>query len=183
MNEKYIWKFLLDKVGNAYGVAGLMGNLYAESGLNPENLQGTFNKKLGMTDSEYTAAVNDGSYTNFIHDGAGYGLAQWTYWSRKQNLLNYAKEQNASIGDLDMQLGFLWKELQSYTGVMNTLKTAKSVREASDAVLLKYERPADQSESVQARRASYGQRYYDSYAKTVKSGGETEVAKKTGQVM
>ena len=45
---------------------------------------------------------------------------------------------------------FFFKE---YTSVWNTLTTAASVREASDVVLMKYERPADQSESVQVRRA------------------------------
>ena len=46
----------------------------------------------------------------------------------------------------------------------NTLTSATSVREASDVVLKKYERPANQSESVQVKRASYGQQYYDKYA-------------------
>lgn len=45
------------------------------------------------------------------------------------------------------------------------MKAAKSVREASDIVLTQYERPADQSESVKKKRASYGQKYYDRYAK------------------
>lgn len=36
------------------------------------------------------------------------------------------------------------------------LKGANKVRQASDAVLLWYERPADQSEAVQAKRAGYG---------------------------
>ena len=87
---------------NSYGAAGLMGNLFAESGLNSTNLQNSYEKKLGYTDSIYTMAVDNGSYTNFIKDKAGYGLAQWTYWSRKQNLYNFAKESNASIGDLNM---------------------------------------------------------------------------------
>ena len=56
---------------------------------------------------------------------------------------------------------FFFKE---YTSVWNTLTTAASVREASDVVLTKYERPADQSESVQVKRAGYGQQYYDKYA-------------------
>ena len=123
-----------------------MGNLYAESGLNPQNLQNTYEKKLGMTDASYTAAVDQGSYDNFVRDSAGYGLAQWTYWSRKQNLLNFAKERNASIGDLEMQLEFLWKELNGYKSVLNTLMSAKSVKEASDVVLTKYEKPKNQSE-------------------------------------
>lgn len=46
-NEKRIWEFLWEHIGNAFGVAGLMGNLYAKSALNPQNLQNTYEKKLG----------------------------------------------------------------------------------------------------------------------------------------
>lgn len=163
-NEKRIWGFLYERIGNAFGVAGLMGNLYAESGLRSNNLQNTYEKKLGMTDDGYTKAVDDGTYTNFVKDAAGYGLAQWTYWTRKQNLLAFAKEKGTSIGDLDMQLEFLWKELGSYKTVLKTLLAATSVREASDVVLLKYEKPKNQGDSVKMARAKYGQKYYDAYA-------------------
>ena len=178
MNEKKIWDYLLGKIGNPFGVAGLMGNLYAESGLRPDNLQNTYEKKLGMSDASYTAAVDNGSYSNFVKDSAGYGLAQWTYWSRKQNLLDFAKERGASIGDLDVQLDFLMKELAGYSSVLKTLRTATSVREASDTVLTKYERPADQSEAAQARRASYGQKYYDRYATATAPEASTEEGEK-----
>lgn len=164
-DEKTIWDFLMGKIGNAYGVAGLMGNLYAESALKSNNLQNGYETKLGYTDVSYTQAVDNGSYTNFVKDSAGYGLAQWTYWSRKQNLLNYAKGLGRSVGDLNTQLAFLCKELsESYSGVLNTLKSAKTVRAASDVVLTKFERPANQGESVQKKRAEYGQKYYDKYA-------------------
>lgn len=159
-----IWAFLTGKGLNAYAAAGLMGNLYAESGLNANNLQNSYSKKFNMSDAEYTAAVDNGSYTNFVHDKAGYGLAQWTYYSRKQALFDYAKAAAASIGDLNMQLAFLWQELQGYKSVMKVLKAATSVRAASDAVLTGYEKPADQSETVQKKRAEYGQKYYDKYA-------------------
>lgn len=173
-DEKVIWDFLMDKLGNAYGVAGLMGNLYAESALKPTNLQNSYEKKLGYSDDGYTAAVDNGSYTNFVRDSAGYGLAQWTYWSRKQNLLQYIQSKKMSIGNLTMQLEFLYKELsESYKSVLNTLKTAKSIRVASDAVLTKFERPANMGTSVQEKRASYGQKYYDKYASTVTVPTET----------
>lgn len=135
-----------------------MGNLYAESALKSTNLQGTYEKKLGYTDDSYTAAVDKGTYTNFIKDQAGYGLAQWTYWSRKERLYYYAKNTNRSIGDLYMQLEFLVKELKEnynktcYTPLLN----ATSVLEASNIMLLKFERPANQGTTVQAKRASYG---------------------------
>lgn len=162
--DKAIWDFFTGKGLNAYAVAGIMGNLYAESALRPTNLQNSYEKKLGHTDDSYTKAVDNGTYTNFVKDSAGYGLAQWTYWSRKQALLEYAQKAKKSIGDLAMQLEFMWTELQGYTSVMKTLKTATSIQAASDAILTGYERPADQGSSVKAKRASYGKQYYDKYA-------------------
>lgn len=163
--EEQIWNFLKGKGLNNYGIAGLMGNLYAESGLKATNLQNSYEKKLGMTDDSYTTAVDNGDYTNFVKDSAGYGLAQWTYWSRKQNLLDFVRSKGKSIGDLETQLEFLWKELsEGYTAVLSTLKSASSVRQASDAVLTQYERPADQSTTVQVKRAGYGETYYNKYA-------------------
>ena len=177
-NSSIIWNFLKAQGLNDFGIAGLMGNLYAESGLKPTNLQNTFEKKLGMSDDEYTKAVDDKTYTNFVKDSAGYGLAQWTYYSRKQKMLDFHAEKGKSIGDLNTQLEFLVQELTtSYkTSVWEVLKTAKSVLEASNAVLLKFERPADQSEAVQTKRASYGQEYYDAYAtKNNTEGGNVEM--------
>ena len=167
--EKTIWDALMGFIGNAYGAAGLMGNLYAESALNPKNLQNNGNKALGMTDDEFTAAMDVGAYGNFVNDGYGYGLAQWTYHSRKAALLAYVRERGVSVGDLAAQLGFLCKELEQYPSVLTALKTAASVRGASDVVLKQYERPADQGTVVQEKRASYGEKYFDKYA-----GAQTE---------
>lgn len=164
--EKAIWDFLKSKGFNDFATAGVMGNLFAESGLNPQNLQNTYNKKFGKTDAQYTAEVDNGSYTNFVHDSAGYGLAQWTYYSRKQGLLNAARAAGVSIGNMNMQLAYLWQELQGYKSVMATLKAAASVRAASDAVLTGFEKPADQSEAVQKKREEYGLTYYNKYAGT-----------------
>lgn len=160
---KTIWDYLKGKGLNDYAVAGIMGNLCAESALRSTNLQNVYEKRLGMDDATYTAAVDDGSYTNFVRDSAGYGLAQWTYWSRKEGLLKYAQSQKKSIGDLTMQLEFMWQELQGYKKTMQALSVAKSVREASDVMLLDYERPANQSEAVKVKRTNYGQGYYNKF--------------------
>jgi len=183
-NEEKIWNFLRSKGLNNYGVSGLMGNLLAESGLKPNNLQDTGNVKLGMTDDEYTRAVDNGAYTKeqFIHDGFGYSLPQWTWHKRKKNYYEYAKSKNKSIGDLETSLEYLYKELtEGYPSVLNTLKTATSVLEASNAVLLKFECPADQSISMQNKRASYGQSYYNKYAKNGNTESEKIVGVKTYQ--
>jgi uncharacterized protein YcbK (DUF882 family) len=75
IDAKVMWNFFKSKGLNDYGIAGLMGNLQAESGLKPTNLQNSYESKLGMNDAEYTAAVDAGTYTNFVKDSAGYGLA------------------------------------------------------------------------------------------------------------
>lgn len=178
-NEEKIWNYLKAQGLTDCGAAGLMGNLYAESGLIPTNLQNSYEKKLGYTDATYTEAVDSGAYSNFVRDSAGYGLAQWTYWSRKQALLDYAKAAGKSVGDLETQLGFLMQELAgSFKAVLNTLKSATTVKAASNAVLLQFERPADQSAAVQTKRAGYGQTYYDKYAAKDAEKEETTVATK-----
>ena len=58
--------------------------------------------------------------------------------------------------------------------MLNKLLSAKSVFEASNAVLFDFERPADQSEQVQQKRASFGQDFYDKFA-TAKQESEEEV--------
>lgn len=163
-NESHIWDILYEKIGNPYGVAGLIGNLYAESGLQPNNLQNSYEDSLGYSDASYTQAVDRGSYTNFTSDSAGYGLAQWTVEDRKTPLLAFANSRGCSIADLDMQLEFLCNELETkFPSVLSTLKNAKSVREASNSVLFNFEAPLDQSEAVQAQRAANGSVYYSRY--------------------
>lgn len=183
---QYIWDYFSGKINNDYGVAGLMGNLFAESGLRPNNLQNTYETSLGYTDETYTSAVDSGAYTEsqFVNDKAGYGLAQWTWWSRKQSLYNMYKSGGySSIGSIELACDYLWSELQGYTTVINTLKSATSIREASDIVLHDFEAPADQSESVEELRASYGQSMYETYSNgsggSVPSEPDTPVATKT----
>ena len=92
-NEEKIWNFLKSKGLNNYGIASMMGNLFAESGLNPDNLENTGNSRLSMTDKEYVVAINNGTYTKdkFINDRWGFGIAQWTFPDRKRNLYNFIK--------------------------------------------------------------------------------------------
>lgn len=176
--SKFIWDYFMEVFNNEYGVAGLMGNLYAESGLRPNNLQQTYETSLGYTDTSYTAAVDSGAYSkdSFVHDSAGYGLAQWTYWSRKQSLYEYWKNGGYdSIGSIELACDFLLRELeQSFNDVLVTLVTATSIREASDKVLHDFESPADQSTAVEEKRTGYAQAYYDLYSGT-SSGNNNQI--------
>lgn len=165
--EQKVWNELISFIHNPLGVAGLMGNIKAESGCRPDNLQDSYNRKLNMTDLEYTEAVDDGSYTReqFISDGAGYGLCQWTYKEHKAQMWDAAQRMRMSIGDPDFQIMFLKEDLERFSSVLNVLKTAGSVREASDDVLLRYEKPTDTSESMKEKRERMGleilERYVD----------------------
>lgn len=159
---KIIWDYLIVRLNNPFGVAGLMGNLKAESNLNPKNMQNSHEKKLGLNDETYTVAVDNMVYRNFISDGVGYGLAQWTSSGRKKALYEY--RGNKSIGDLVMQLDFLYYELtHSYKTVYYALKSARSIKDASDIVLTKYERPKDQSDAVKTYRAKLSLEIYQKY--------------------
>ena len=163
MNEQIVWNYLYGKLNNPYGTAALMGNLFAESSLNPINSTGA--KKFGLTNQEYTDIVDAHKNDSFITDGVAYGLAQWCYHTRKQGLLNLAKTRGKSVGDIYMQLDYLWMELQRYTTVLKMLFNGTNIREISDIVMLKYEKPANKSEAMKERRARYGQKYYDMFMK------------------
>ena len=149
--------FLLRQGLTIEGVYGLMANIYTESGFVSNNAQNSYMSKMGMTDEIYTAKVDSGEYKDFVIDKVGYGLAQWTSSGRKQGLLNYAKENNVSISNETMQLNYLMKELRvAYKGVLKFLMTSHDILECAKYVMTKFERPADQSENAQNRRASYG---------------------------
>ena len=163
--EKSIWDYLRNKGLSNYAAAGIMGNLYAESSLRANNLQDSFEKRLDLSDAEYTAAVDSGEYQNFAMDKARYGLCQWTYWKRKEGLYNFSKETNRSVGDIMLQLDFLWKEMQSdYPSLLTALSVASSVQDAANAFLFQFEKPTDVGKTVQKKRAEYGQKYFDRYA-------------------
>lgn len=187
-NAERIWNYFKSIGMSEYGIAGLIANLDCESALNPKNVQDSYERKIGYNDESYTTAVDSGTYTNFVHDGVGYGLFQATWWTRKKSLLEFANMNGVSIGDLEMQVKFIHKELtESFPSVFATLMNASSVLQASNAMLLQYERPANMGSSVQKYRAFCAQRYYDKFVnnttemKTVM--GYKTIAKKSNTKM
>lgn len=168
INKKFIFEKLNSEIKNHIGVYALMGNLQAESALNPKNLQNSYEKKLGFNDETYTKAVDEGKH-DFVNDRAGYGLAQWTFWSRKSSLLNYAKKSGKSIGDLEMQINFLLKELKGYPKVWKCLTKEKDLKKVSDIILTDYERPSDQSEKNKIYRAGLGEKIKKEFETSKKS--------------
>lgn len=171
-NVENAWEILYGLFSNEVGpnpvaVAGILGNLMAESGINPKNLEGKGNQILGLTDDEYTNAVDNGTITRsqFASDGYGYGICQWTYKTRKEALWDFANYvfDSVSIGNLEMQMLFLMKELGNIPKLKEKLKNARTVFEASSAFMLEFEKPANISEENQEARADIGQEIYDRY--------------------
>ena len=175
------WKNLISAGLTPAGTAGMMGNLYAESGIIPNRVEVLCLKRLKevgkiYTDATYTAFVDDGtiSRAEFLHPlpgrQYGYGLCQWTSPSRKEGLYDLCKSRKVSIGDLTTQLEYLVRELKgSYRTIWQLLTTTTDIAAASDRVLTGYECPADTSAAVKKTRQGYAREFYEAYAK----GGQT----------
>lgn len=121
------------------GVCGVMGNLMAESSMIANIAQRGMTE---LTDQEYTDKF-DNYPTTCYRDGVGYGLAQWTYWSRKQELFEFANAKGVSVGDEAMQVEFVIHELRKdYSGLFSFLCETNDLYAATDRVCREYERPA-----------------------------------------
>ena len=93
------------------GAAGLIGNLVAESHLNP-------------------MATNSSGY---------FGLAQWGP-GRKQNLIAFCEQRGYAYTSITGQVEFIIYEMQtSYSGVWNHLQSCPSATFAAQDIALKYE--------------------------------------------
>lgn len=133
------------------GACGLMGNMQAESALKANIAQ---RGMTALSDEEYTAAAAEWP-VKFIHDGVGYGLCQWTYWSRKQALFNFAQACGASVGDEEMQVEFCISELKNdYPGLWALLCSVTDIYTAASEVCTVYERPAVNNITVRAGYAN-----------------------------
>lgn len=164
---------------NDNAICGMLGNLYSESKLYANNLQNTFNKSLGMTDEEYTLAVDEGLYTSFTHDGAGYGLCQWTQKvegaGRKQELYDLAQEQQVSIGYARMQFDMIWWELTTKKRFADVLAEFtdphNTVASCAEVFLCKFEVPGsvlnpDTKQATIEKRVGFAREFYYKYFAT-----------------
>lgn len=147
---------------NAYRAAGLthagalamLGNADCESNCIPYRMQGDFSKDFSKSKT-YTADVDSGALDpwGFYYDAIGYGLFQWTVWSRKKGLYEKAKSLGVSIGDESMQVAYSLSELASgYGNLLAYLRSTNDLYNAVSRVCKEYERPA--INNVDARYAA-----------------------------
>lgn len=145
-NKEIAFNYFISKGFSPQQSAGIVGNLIAESGVNPKRVQNT--------------KTPEGDRDNITVDNrTGYGIAQWTSSGRQQGLVTLARSRGMLIeGDIALQLDYLMQELTvSYSSVYEAMKLAPDLRTASDIFMTKFERPKDQSESAKQKRAGMGQ--------------------------
>ena len=172
MSERSIWDKLRAKGFSENATAAIMGNMQAESGLCAYRLQGDFSD--GWTKSiTYTSNVDRGaiSKNDFIYNGpggGGYGLCQWTFYSRKLGLYDLAKSRGVSIGDEQVGIDWFYEEVQhpEYSKTWNALKGNGSIYDMTTVMLRNFEKPADQSDSQASYRNRLAHDIYDKYAGT-----------------
>ena len=140
----------------ADAAAGLVGNLVAESGVQPDRIEGSRpDRPLRAADA--TGRVRDFSPEEVRdRDRAagtgprlpGVGIAQWTSPERRAGLFRHEVAGRvpgaAVLSDLDAQVDYLVTELRTaYRGLDALLRDpATTVEDAADAVLFRFEVPA-----------------------------------------
>ena len=159
--QEQIFNYLKDMGLNDTAAAGVMGNIACESGYSATNLQNSYEKSLGMSDQEYTNAVDNGSYSknDFVHDSAGYGIVQYTYSGYKEGLYDMAKQQGKSVGDLGVQLEYL--STQMSPALIQKLNNAGSPSEAAQIFCNDFEKPGTPN---MAARIDAANQAYATYA-------------------
>ncbi len=143
-NAKIAFQYFIGRGLTPNQSAGIVGNLQAESGVNPD-IQERNPRGNGR---------------------GGYGIAQWT-GGRRVAIENYARDTGQDLKSLQFQLDYLWDQelMKGYkTTVLDPIKASSTIRQSSDIFLHDFEKPFDQSERVEVYRASLGQKVYDLFA-------------------
>ena len=160
MSDQTIFQALRDGGLSPAGACAMMGNMWAESGMRSNNVQ----DNCTVSDNDYTYNVEHGIITKsqFERDSYGYGLCQWTYYTRKAGLYDYAKSLGVSIGDEKMQCDYCIYELQrDYANLYQKLCKTDDVPEAAKLICAEYERPAVNNF---AARINAAQKFYNQLA-------------------
>lgn len=177
-NEEQIYAYLTDNGLTPAAAAGLMGNFVKESSLYANNLENGYENFIGISDEEFTNRVDNGiiskskfisdpSYTRYSGGRYGYGIAQFTDQSHKQNLYERTVEKGRSIGSLEDQLAYVLEGVNS-RGILSDLNNA-SPEKAALIFHNKYEGSADDATKI-AGRTKAALDYYSKYHDVNTSG-------------
>ena len=148
--QEYIYIECL-KVGmTKEGACALLANIQAESAFRSNNVE----DRSGIPDEVYTANVDNRSYSKeqFIRDELGYGIAQWTYFQRKEWMYDFLIGSGLSIGDLAGQVKFLFWEMQNHFNKQwKLITTSNDLYTCTWELLDKWENPAEKKNNMNVR--------------------------------
>jgi flagellar basal body-associated protein FliL len=133
--ENIIWDFLKSNGYSDIQTAAIIGNLYQESGLRSNAKES---------------------------NGEGIGLVQWSF-TRKQQLINFCANKGVEWTDLNAQLEFLVKELNSsqfFESYKTTFNNPYSVNDAVEAYCWGFERPNASKANMKYRKEMAWKAYY-----------------------
>lgn len=133
-NRAEVWNYFADKGLTPPQIAGIMGNLQAESGFNPI--------------AKYPSTTSPTPPGN-----AAWGLAQWTD-GRQTNLVNFARSQGKDPATLRVQLDFLWNELETNVrgNTLEKIRATNDIKEATRIFLVQFETPCNSQTSPECLR-------------------------------
>ena len=184
-NEDQIWNYLIDYGYSEAGAAGVMGNWQAESGFLPNNVENcvtvysddTFPSLVAsgaISKDKFKATVGNGcertypGNSTYAAGGFGFGIGQWTEFSRKDNFYEFWKKSGANLDDLQMQLEWYIHEADSISGLHDYLKTATDPYQAAGKFSNLYEGPL-----IYGDRAKYAQELYNKHKGTTQKSSST----------
>ncbi|PID32342.1 hypothetical protein CR970_01065 [Candidatus Saccharibacteria bacterium] len=163
-NAEKIWNYFLAKRVHPVLIAGIMGNMQAESGFRPDIVQG-------------------GSTSNTPRPGVGFGLSQWTPAGRQKLLIDRAKAAGKQPSDLGVQLDYIWWELTDQASFYKKRagdplfavdpNSSSALRDATNVYLLKYEAPKVPNLS---ERLSAAKRILAKYGGNTPTGGGSVIS-------
>ena len=137
------------------GSLAVLGNFDCESNCEPFRLEGDYNSYRKLS-KQYVADVTSGkiSRKQFATDSKGFGLAQWTYYSRKYALYDYWKSSGRALDDVVMQTMFAMTELQTdFYSLLRNLQVSNNLYESTDRFCREFENPAVKNVSARYESA------------------------------
>lgn len=151
-NAQRAFNYFLARGFSAEQAAGILGNLEQESGIMPMRVQGS-----GVILSK--AIKVDGV--------TGYGIAQWTYITRQQELVKFSQATGRPVYSLTLQLDFIMEEMQKrFPGLEQRLKSIRETNAIGDSAFLfhkEYEASADSYAQI-LERVESGKKIFTRYS-------------------
>ena len=179
-NALYIAQECMAAGMTAAGAAGVLKNVDAEGVWDSGNLEDSYNRKYGISDAQYAREVDAGQ-RDFI-DGMGFGIVQWTFWSRKRDLLAFARARGVSIADFKMQVAFLLYEMKKdFRTVWDLCCSSNDPAKCCHDICRYYENPFDAENEANRRAADVGRWY--SFVQSMQHSGLAVEAPKEPEVV